>query len=265
MDISISMQALKNLFSFPFRDPDWKNKFLIGSALAFAGMVIPVIPLLPVLGYYARVFRQGVQNESPDRLPAWGDWGDLFLDGLRVFCSVLLFYLPSLVVGAVGWTLYMGSVFGISFAAQRNSTAAGPGLIVLAAFAIFFISMAVASLLGILALLVMSPAQAHMLMARRFGALFEVGEWWRILRANFGGFLLALGVLGVLYFVILVGWQILYFTVILCLVTPLLIAPLTFYGGLVFYRLVGQAYGEKNAVLAPSATLPLQPVPGGEI
>ena len=90
-----------------------------------------------------------------------------------------------------------------------------------------------------------------MLVKGRFGALFEVGAWWRSLRANFGGYMLALGVLMGLYMLILLGWQILYFTLVLCLFAPLLLAPVVFYAGLVYCRLVGQAYGE---------TLPAGPV-----
>ena len=43
MDLTIGLQSMKHLFSFPFHDPRWKNKLLIGAGLIFVGFFIPVI------------------------------------------------------------------------------------------------------------------------------------------------------------------------------------------------------------------------------
>jgi hypothetical protein len=98
----------------------------------------------------------------------------------------------------------------------------------------------------------MPPALAHVAVRREFGAFFRVGEWWRILRANLGGFLAAMFYTAGMYMMIMFGFQILYMTIILCLVIPLLMAPVTFFMMVVFARLIGQAYGSGYNKLNPT-------------
>jgi hypothetical protein len=47
-----------------------------------------------------------------------------------------------------------------------------------------------------------------------------------------------------MYTLFLFGFQILYLTIILCCLWPVLVAPLFFYGSLVFYHMSGLAYRE---------------------
>ncbi len=43
--------ALKPLLKVPFQGPDWRNRFLIGSALLLAGFFVPLLPSIFVGGY----------------------------------------------------------------------------------------------------------------------------------------------------------------------------------------------------------------------
>lgn len=257
MNLAISMQSLKNVFTFPFRDPRWKMKLLIGSALAFGSSIIPILPALPLLGYFARLMRAGIRNDDPAALPEWDDWGALFLDGLRQFGVLLLAFLPSTVITFAGWGVYM-----LAIISMETTGDSGAGVMaMLVAFGIFFLAMAVGMLLLLVAAVVFPAAAAHVAYARSFPSFFRVGEWWKILRQNFLGFQVAVGIFGALYVLLVVVTQILYFTLVLCLFIPLLLIPLGFYSGVVFYRLVGQAYGE---TLAP-AGLSLEPEPEAAI
>jgi Protein of unknown function (DUF4013) len=260
MDLSASTRAIKNLFSFPFQDPAWKNKFLIGCGVSLAGIIIPVIPSLFALGYIARLMRMGANNEDAARLPVWDDWGDLFMDGLRQFGVIFLFTLPAMIIMGAGWLLYIFGMVSITGGAHDPSRVGGQTIFMLVSMAIFFLAISAGLLLSLAAWLVMPAAQVHVAVNHRFGALFDVAGWWRLLRANFGGFMIASG----MFFVLMMGLglvsQLLYFTMVLCLLIPLIALPASFYTLLVVYRLAGQAYGEGSAKAA-SAVLPAPVAP----
>lgn len=253
MNLAISMQSLKNVFRFPFHDPRWKIKVLIGSALAFAGVILPIIPALPLMGYFARMMRAGARNEDAAVLPEWNDWGELFLDGLRQAGVLIVAFLPATVLSIVGWFVYMVGIMAMPVI-DRDSSFLGV-FTMMGAFGFFFITMAISMILLVIAAMIFPAAMAHVAFTRSFVSFFRVGEWWKIMRKNFLGFQVAIGIFGSLYVLLMVVTQILYFTVVLCLVIPFLLVPLGFYSGLVFYRLVGQAYGETIAP-AEEAALP---------
>ena len=110
MSAESSVAPLKRLLRFPFRDPRWQGKFVVGSALALAGSVIPIVPTLFVYGYFVRIMRQVLAGQAPT-LPQWDDWGDLFRDGLRAFAIGLVYFLPAMVVWLAGMGLYFAGSF----------------------------------------------------------------------------------------------------------------------------------------------------------
>jgi hypothetical protein len=244
MDLSLSLHAIRDLFSFPFKDPRWVSKFLIGTGILLAGFVIPVLPWLIVWGYIARVIRAGAANEDPTHLPEWDDWGDLLMDGLRQFGVVLCYILPAAIIMGIGWTIYTAGIFSIT--GYENDPYSGPGRAVFFIFAmlVLFLSMGIGLLLILLAVLVMPAAQAHTAVNRRFSAAFNLSGWWRILRANLSGFLIGAGTFVVLQTLLGFVFQFLYMTLVLCLFAPFLMFPASLYIMIVSYRIIGQAYWE---------------------
>jgi hypothetical protein len=264
MNLDHSLQAVRDIFNFPFRDPKWQEKLLIGSALMFGGFIIPILPWLVVLGYMARLMRAGERNSDPSVLPEWTDWGDLFMDGLRQFGVSFLIGLPVAAVILVGQGIYLVTLMGTTNRGGFSGGAAN-GMALLVAMLVFFVSIGLGTVLGIGSWLLMPPAMAHVAVRREFSAFFRVGEWWRILRANLGGFLATLFFIAGMYVVMMFGFQILYMTIILCLAIPLLIAPVSFFVMVVYARLTGQAYGagqRKLNQIAEPATPEAAPVVG---
>lgn len=261
MDLSLSTHSVKNLLSFPFHDPEWKSKFLIGAAVSFAGVVVPVVPWLAIWGYVARLIRAGAANEDAAHLPVWDDWGELFTDGLRQFGVIMICLLPALVLMLGGWLFYMTGMVSFTTSGHNQASANGSALFMFASMIVFFIAMGLGSLLTLAAWLVMPAAQARVAVERRFSAAFEAKEWWRVLRANLGGFLLASGSFFVLQFTLAIIFQFFYMTVCLCPIGMLAMLPAGFYTLLIVYRLAGQAYGEGSAKLNVPALLPPDPLP----
>ena len=91
---------LTEWIGFPFRDPDWQRKLGIALVWGLVSAFIPILPLLALAGYAARLARrilEAGEQELP-LLPGWDDFGDLILDGLRVTAAMLTLALPLVVL-----------------------------------------------------------------------------------------------------------------------------------------------------------------------
>ena len=91
---------------------------------------------------------------------------------------------------------------------------------------------------------------AHVLVKRSFSAAFNVREWFKIFKANLGGFFIAFLLVWVIMVVVQVLTQVLVYTVVLCalaFILPLLSMP---YVSVVGAYLVGKVYREGVETLA---------------
>ncbi|MFB6301881.1 MAG: DUF4013 domain-containing protein [Haloferacaceae archaeon] len=99
---------LEDALSFPTRSDDWVGTMLIGGALSLLGFLI--LPAILVYGYLVRVARAGATGAEP---PSFTDWGDLLVDGVKVFAlglgASLVVLVPLAVAAAVG-----GAVAGVT-------------------------------------------------------------------------------------------------------------------------------------------------------
>lgn len=256
MSEEFSLAPLKRLFRFPSQDPQWQGKFVIGSALTLAGYIIPIVPTLFVGGYILRVMRQTLAGQAPT-LPKWDDWGEMFRDGLSVFVIGLVYFLPALIVWLVGIGLYFATSFYLPFAAATGADEveimAQFMLLTFGSMGVMFLSMALATLFSILGGIALPIAIAHFLAEGRLGAAFRLRQWWPILKVDklgyFAAWVVVAGLLGVMY----MGLMVLYSTMILCFLLPILGAPIGFYLSLVGAAVFGQTYRENAAALADSA------------
>lgn len=106
MNELLSTPSLRNILKFPFVTKEWIVPFIIGTALIFAGMIIPIIPLIFVYGYLALVMRMSINGEVM-LLPAWNNWGRLFKDGLRSLAVGAIYLGPGIIVSMIGFSAYI--------------------------------------------------------------------------------------------------------------------------------------------------------------
>jgi len=93
--------------------PGFWVKLLIGGLLSF----VPIVNIF-AFGYLYRMSR-AVRKSGQPALPAWQDWSELFMDGLR-FAVVWLAYwlLPILLAALISWLMtlvYLGALSNIFF------------------------------------------------------------------------------------------------------------------------------------------------------
>jgi len=250
---SISSPSLRAAFKFPFETKNWILQFVIGTALIFAGMVIPIIPIIFVYGYFAEVMRRAITDDAMT-LPAWDNWGQLFKDGLRCFGVGAVYLGPGILVTIIGFFAYFVMLIAsiaISPDSAYDSTTSGLiGLLSLGAMGVLFLSMFVGTLLLIVGAIPLPAAIANFIAHDKFSAAFHVREWGAILKADKWGYFIAwliyLGLIAMLY----IGFMLAYFTFFLCCFFYLAAFPIGLYLMMVSATIFGQYYRE-SAKLVP--------------
>ena len=246
MSNSFSAADLRTVLRFPFQAKGWLNHFLVGSALFFANAFVPFIPVIFAYGYLARLLRN-TANGQPLTMPEWNDWGGLFKDGLRSMAVGLLYLGPSTIVMVGGGFIYFAAMMTVAFTAESGATdtATSPFFILwLGAFFIFFISMFLGWLLWTLGAVPLPLALAHSAARQQFLAAFDLRVFGKIIRADKWGYLLSWVIVMGLFGVIYTAFMLMYFTVVLCVFSYILITPLAFYVMLVAAAVFGNFYRE---------------------
>ncbi len=236
---------LQTLLTFPFRDPEWRRKGWMGSLMVSLGFIVPILPSIILMGYVAQIMKGIIEENKDPFLPEWDDWGKLINDGWKPFAVSFVIMLPIFVILFLGIGLAIGGpAIVISLAeAGEGSGQSGIGysilLGILIVMPIFFLIMA--SIL-IIAGIFLPAALGHVVAKDDFMAVFRIREWWPIFWVNLSGFLLSYVISVSLVFVANFAIQILIITIVLCILVPLILSPITFYTTLISYTLDAQAY-----------------------
>jgi hypothetical protein len=241
---------LRQVFRYPFQSPDLRSRYWIGVGLIFLGFIIPLVPLLFVGGYFMRVLRQSIRGQEL-ALPAWEDWGNLALDGLRQIVVVAVFLLPGFLVLFAGQVLYFLSFFAAALSASANDPSSlAPALAIFGSMGIMFLSLALGTLLMFLGVIPLPMALAHCAAKESLWAAFHFGEWWRLLRRNAWDYFIAWVVIAGLAMVLFTALTLVYYTLILICLVPVLMALIGFYLLLVYSSLFGQVYRDSEQMLS---------------
>lgn len=225
---------LSQLFSFPLQDDSARKNFLIASLVYLTAFIIPILPLIVIMGYTARIMRQIVNGEAP-HMPAWDDFESLIKDGLYLFGIRILYMLPLFIIF---FPLFFG-MLALPIWLQSSSNSDQLALLIpllVGLTMLLFIPLAIA--LG----LAIPVAETHTIVHNDFTAGFRFRAWWPIFRANWTGFLLAflISYLASMILSTIVGVAMI--TIVLICLLPLLMPAISAYLTLIMYALFAQAY-----------------------
>lgn len=236
---NLTMNQLKDVFSFPFREEGWEGKLAVAAALLLFGFV-PFIPFIFISGYVALIMRNVVETDELS-LPAWGDLSSIFRHGLRLFGVGFVYSLPVLILFFVGY----GSIFLPVLTMELGILPEGTGFVsVLGGYAVGFMLMGIAGVVSFAMAVFLPAASTHTVVEEDFGAAFRFKEWWPIFRANWEGFLISFLLLFGGGMIAYYASQILVFTIVLCCLYPLVISALGAYLMVVGSVLFARAYRE---------------------
>jgi hypothetical protein len=245
MDRAAAVSRLKPHFRFPLKGEQVANRFIIGSGLLLASLVVPILPALFVVGYGVQVMRRVTAGEPPT-MHAWQDWGALLSDGFRAWVISLVFFLPGIVVLLGGYVIYFASFLSMNSVSGREADAVIV-LPLLIGMASMFIGLGLGSLLFVVASIFFPAALAHFAAEDRLAAGFQLRTWWRVVRSDPLAFLIAWVIVVGLFSVVYVASITAYFTLILICFLPFLLLPVYFYIMLVGASLFGDVYAEGRA------------------
>ena len=236
------MNNLQETLLFPVRDAESRKQFLIACGLTLAIFVIPILPVLFLMGYSAKIMRQVVEEKRAPSMPAWqgSDWSEMLMDGLRIYGAQLILTLPLMLLMGCGILFMLGGSIGMTALADDSSSSlALIGTLAMTAGFVFVMFFALLSLpYGI----VVSAALPHVAIKRSFQSAFEFDQWFPIFRKALGQFILGYIVIMVASFVFTFIMQVAAMTLILICIVPLLMVPYIVYQVLVMNAVYAQAY-----------------------
>lgn len=163
-------------FTYMFEDRDWVKKILIGGVINF----IPIVNFASS-GYFIEALKNTAEGrELP--LPEWDNFGGKFMKGLIAGIAGFLYALPIMVVMGIVFGLVAvvtGAVSDEDTAAAVATACSGIG------YCLMFVYM-------ILLMLILPAATVRYALTEQFGAFFRFGEIWAFIKANIGGYIVAL-------------------------------------------------------------------------
>ena len=166
-------------FGFVFEDKEWVTKILIGALILLAGVLLGIFVIPAILagfllsGYGVEITRRVIRREA-EVLPVWDNWGDLLIDGLKVWVIGVVYALPIIIS-----SICLGTPIGIL---SENSESAG---------AILSAILGCINLLwGIVMAFLLPAAIALFVDKDDLGAAFRFGEVFGLVRDNFSTYLI---------------------------------------------------------------------------
>ena len=246
MQQSFTMNGLQTLLYFPFKDSDSRNRLLIASALGFASFIIPIIPWLILLGYAGTIMKQIIVHKQEPSMPDWKNWNEYISLGGKLFGVNLIYAIPVFIPMLVGYFGMMLPAFAEMVSRNPRSFVNSDQFLGITIFSTFggMALFGVGMLFSIVLWVFLPPALAHVVAKDSFSAGFQFRDWWKIFRANIGGFILSMIIAGGLYMALMIVMQIIYMTIILCILLPFLIAFISAYLTIIVFTLFAQAYRE---------------------
>jgi hypothetical protein len=159
----------------------WIGKIAIGAIIMLFSFLI--IPIFLLVGYQIAVARN-VLNGEEHPMPAWDDWGQLFMDGIVVSIAQFIYALPVVLLSLCSWLVFLVPAVGAG-----NDLEA---LLASGATIGFLAAMCVIILLS-LALAFLVPAlYVQYVRTGDFGSMFRFGEVFELARQNLADILLTI-------------------------------------------------------------------------
>jgi hypothetical protein len=231
-------------FKFPFSQKSWIQKVLIIFLLMVASFIIPLIPSIFIAGYYYRVCRRIIAEDGQAALPEWDDWSRLLVDGLKYVGASIIYFIPLFISVIVMYLVMFLPMIG-TMLPIANWNGNGTPFLMMGSMLMMFLMYPMMSLMMLLSLatgIFLPPALMHLIARNSFGGAFQFSAWWKVFRANFGGYLIAFLISLALYAVVYIGFMIFAYTIVLFCLGYILLFAMAIYCHMIASALFAQAY-----------------------
>jgi hypothetical protein len=156
---------------YPWEAEDSIETIGIGGGLTLVSvylsfLLLPLLAIFPVMGYLVRLIRD--VRAGAEEPPTFGDWEELFSDGLKVFVISLVYSIVPIIMYAI---LFFGWFAAVAGAAQTDAG----GLTALITLVVFALGL-VAFLLSLLVGYALPAGIYEFARTDEVGAAFKLGE-----------------------------------------------------------------------------------------
>lgn len=185
--------------AYPKRGDGAVKRLFVGGILLLLSIL--VLPAFLLYGYFLRVLGSTASGETEP--PDFDDWGEMFVDGLKVFVVILVYLLPVYVMAFVVPVLY-------TFVVPMGTSVQGPSSAAAGMFVMLFV---VLTPLTLIAYYLMPAALVGLALSGEIRGAFDVESIGRIARSReyFLGMVLAAvvavlgGLIATLLWLVIVG------------------------------------------------------------
>ena len=236
------MNNLQEILLFPVRDAEARKQFLFACLVALAGFIIPIVPMIFLTGYSAKIMRQIIEERKSPSMPDWqtSDWSEMFMDGLRIYGAQFVLMLPIIIIMGIGFVSMISGSIAASVSLNDNGQSFAP--IGISVFMLGFLFIMLFSVLAIPYGVIVSAVVPHVATTRSFESAFHFKNWWSIFRKGLGQFLLAYVITLAISWVLMFVIQFAIITIVLLCIVPFLMIPYVAYNILLKNALFAQAY-----------------------
>ena len=217
--------------NFIWKDEDWLKKILIAAVLLLTG-----IGSIGVIGWMAELARRVAANEE-NPLPEWDDIGQYFINGLKFFAVTAIWSIPATILIGISSLLPML----LTAFDEPNALIALFGIMVVCLNLLVFLYILVVTLLSM-------PLWVRVAEDTPFAELINPANAWQLLRANAGGYVVAM----------LVSWLAMLvasFGTIACIIGVFFTSAIS---QSIFAHLTGQATAQARLNLENQPTVPVR-------
>lgn len=156
--------------SVMYPSSDWK-KVLIMGLLAIISFLI--VPIFLFMGYGFRALKSSMAGS--EELPDFDEWGEMFIDGLKVFVVGFVYTLIPTIILVIGlWGTFGALMFASATGDPSALAGASIGFIGIIAILISFILYIVLGLISTIGLANMAYNNSELGAAFRFGEIMEI-------------------------------------------------------------------------------------------
>ncbi|BDZ69711.1 DUF4013 domain-containing protein [Methanobacterium petrolearium] len=99
-------EIISNSLSYPSQD--WKKLLILGILFLISFLIIPAFL---VMGYFFRILKGSIAGF--DELPDFDEWGEMFIDGLKLFIVQFVYFLIPAIIILIGVWASFASLYTV--------------------------------------------------------------------------------------------------------------------------------------------------------
>ena len=162
-----------NVISDSLRYPtsNWSKVVILGVLFLFSFFIIP---LFLALGYLFRIVKSSLAGA--EELPDFESWGEMMIDGLKLFLVYLIYTLPALIIGIFSFISMWSAMRSLSYITHLNGITSTPNMLFSVLGGTLLVGLIIVGLYILLIYPIMMVAIGNMVYYNEFQAAFRLDE-----------------------------------------------------------------------------------------